>query len=71
VFLPKSPTRELYPDNEDFKLEWLLDKSMVLSMKGRPLLVTIEKIIFTILFYTLTGDILVIKFSLEIKANPS
>jgi hypothetical protein len=34
-------------------------------MKGRPLFVTIEKIIFTILSYTLTRDILVTKFYIE------
>ena len=54
--------RKLCPDYVDFRPELLADKGMVLSMKGRPLFVTIEKIIFTISFYLLTRDILVTTF---------
>jgi hypothetical protein len=49
ILLPESLTRELCPDYVDFKPELSADKSMALSMKDRPLFVTIEKIIFTIL----------------------
>ena len=51
VFLLKSTTRELYPDYVDFKLEWLVDKSTVLSMKGRPLFVMMEKMISPVILH--------------------